>query len=436
MSRPGCPSSRWPARRARADTRRSDAAGPASRPAPDARGGTPQPLRGELERAARCRPRAVAGDRPRPRTPPTRAPTACLPARGRDGARRRGRRQGARVRRARTGAPVNFRGGGTSLNGQGQSDGIMVDVRRQFSRRSASRTTGRACASSRARCSASPTACSCATAASSGRTRLSTDIATVGGVIANNSGGMRCGVVRDSYSTVESMTLVLASGTVIDTAAPTPSERFAAGRAGARARPARDPRRDAGRRGARRARSGSKFEIKNTTGYRLCAFLDADDAARDLPPAARRIGGDARVHRRGGDSTPSRTAARPRTRWLFFTDIDAAAEPVPALVAAGRERGRADGRPDADRGRVALPGMPEQWRELPPEAAVLLVELRRRRRGRARRAGGSARLRRSADASCSGRPRSRATRARSRWSGACARGCTGSSAGCARRAPR
>ena len=30
----------------------------------------------------------------------------------------------------------------------------------------------------------------------------STDIATVGGVIANNSGGMRCGVTWDSYSTV------------------------------------------------------------------------------------------------------------------------------------------------------------------------------------------------------------------------------------------
>ena len=47
----------------------------------------------------------------------------------------------------------------------------------------------------------------------------STDIATVGGVVANNSGGMRCGVVRDSYSTVASLTFVLPSGTTIDTAA-------------------------------------------------------------------------------------------------------------------------------------------------------------------------------------------------------------------------
>ena len=32
----------------------------------------------------------------------------------------------------RTGTPVTFRAGGTSLNGQGQTDGILVDVRRHF----------------------------------------------------------------------------------------------------------------------------------------------------------------------------------------------------------------------------------------------------------------------------------------------------------------
>src|SRR5947207_2111582 len=55
----------------------------------------------------------------------------------------------------------------------------------------------------------------------------STDIACVGGVLANNSGGMRCGIVADSYSTVRSLTFVLPSGTVIDTGAPDAAERFA-----------------------------------------------------------------------------------------------------------------------------------------------------------------------------------------------------------------
>src|SRR5580704_3754931 len=47
----------------------------------------------------------------------------------------------------------------------------------------------------------------------------SADVATIGGVIANNAGGMRCTLERNAYHTVSSLTLVLASGTVIDTAA-------------------------------------------------------------------------------------------------------------------------------------------------------------------------------------------------------------------------
>ena len=104
----------------------------------------------------------------------------------------------------------------------------------------------------------------------------STDIATVGGVIANNSGGMRCGVVRDSYSTVSRLTFALPSGTVIDTGRPDAAERFAAA----------EPELAAGLAAIRdeirsdadlRERIRRKFEIKNTMGYRLCAFLDADE---------------------------------------------------------------------------------------------------------------------------------------------------------------
>ena len=56
----------------------------------------------------------------------------------------------------------------------------------------------------------------------------SADVATIGGVIANNAGGMRCTLERNAYHTVSSLTLVLASGTVIDTAAPGAEAAFAA----------------------------------------------------------------------------------------------------------------------------------------------------------------------------------------------------------------
>ena len=103
----------------------------------------------------------------------------------------------------------------------------------------------------------------------------STDIACVGGVIANNSGGMRCGITHDSYETVRELTFVLASGTVIDSAAADAEERFAEAEPelAAGLLEIRDEIR-ADEELAERIRR--KFEIKNTTGYRLCAFLDAD----------------------------------------------------------------------------------------------------------------------------------------------------------------
>ena len=104
----------------------------------------------------------------------------------------------------------------------------------------------------------------------------STDIACVGGVLANNSGGMRCGIVADSYSTVRSLTFVLPSGTVIDTAAPDAAERFAQAEpelANGLAEMRDEIRADE----QLSDRIRSKFRIKNTTGYRLCAFLDEDE---------------------------------------------------------------------------------------------------------------------------------------------------------------
>ena len=76
--------------------------------------------------------------------------------------------------------------------------------------------------------------------------------------------------------TVSALTFVLPSGTVIDTAAPDAAERFAAAEpelAAGLAEIRDEIRSDADL----RARIRRKFEIKNTTGYRLCAFLDADE---------------------------------------------------------------------------------------------------------------------------------------------------------------
>ncbi|HTG50489.1 MAG TPA: FAD-binding oxidoreductase, partial [Gemmatimonadales bacterium] len=174
-----------------------------------------------------------------------------------------------------TGVPVTLRAGGTSLNGQAQSDGILVDVRRHWS--------GVEVLDGGSRARVKPgTVLGHANRVLAPHGRklgpdpASTDIACVGGVIANNSGGMRCGVVADSYSTVRELTFILPSGTVIDTAAPDAAQRFAEAEPGL-ARGLAEIRDEIRGDEELASRIRRKFEIKNTTGYRLCAFLDADE---------------------------------------------------------------------------------------------------------------------------------------------------------------
>ena len=280
----------------------------------------------------------------------------------RDGARRRRRRRAVRVRAATTASPITLRAAGTSLNGQAQGDGILVDVRRHWSRRRRSRTAAAACACGRGRCSATPTACSRRTAAGSARPRQRRHRVhrrrrhrqQLGRHALRRHAELLPDGARRS-------TFVLPSGTVIDTAAADAEAALRARRSRSWP-PASLAIRDEIRADAELSeRIRRKFEIKNTTGYRLCAFLDADDAAGDLPAAAGRLGGHARLHRRGGvRDRPRRPAPRdgvpdlPRHR-------RGAAPPVPPFVADGRDGGRADGRAGADGGRGSSPARPQHW---------------------------------------------------------------------------
>jgi D-lactate dehydrogenase len=347
---------------------------PPSEPAPDRApdslaAGAAQPLRGELERLLGAdRVLGRAGDIIRyasDASPYRLFPQAVVMAHGAEDVAK------VLAYGRRSGIPVTFRAGGTSLNGQGQSDGILVDVRRHFG--------GVAVEEDGALARVKPgTVLGHANRVLAPHGRklgpdpASTDIACVGGVIANNSGGMRCGVSKDSYSTVRAMTLVLASGTTIDTAAPDAAERFVA----------EEPELAAGLEAIRaeiRAdaelseRIRRKFAIKNTTGYRLCAFLDAGEPLEIFRRLV--VGSEgtlAFVAEAVFETVP--LPARTTTAWVHFPGIDEAIAPVRDLVESGATAVELMVAPALITAAWNMVGAPEEWKELPPESAVLLVE--------------------------------------------------------------
>ncbi|MEO8966601.1 MAG: FAD-binding and (Fe-S)-binding domain-containing protein [Solirubrobacteraceae bacterium] len=271
------------------------------------------------------------------------------------------------------GSSVVFRAGGTSLNGQTQTDAILADVRHHWQRVRV-QDGG---ATARVQPGATLGLVNRHLARHGrrlGPDPASTNIACVGGVVANNSGGMRCGVTADSYSTVSAMTLVLASGAEIDTAAPDAEARFAAdapelaaGLAEIRDEIRADPELS--------ARIARKFEIKNTTGYRLCAFLDADTPLE--------------IFRRlviGSEGTLAFVAeavfrtvplgAHTALGLVFFDDLDSAADAVGPLVAVGATATELMVAPTLIAAAYNMPGVPEAWKELAPTSAALLIEFR------------------------------------------------------------
>ena len=271
----------------------------------------------------------------------------------------------------RSSVPVTFRAAGTSLNGQSQSDGILVDVRRHWGGVEVLDEGGRArlkpgTVLGHANRVLAPHG------RKLGPDPASTEIACVGGVLANNSGGMRCGVVADPYSTTRSLTFVLPSATVIDTAAPDAPERFAQAEPEL-ARGLAEIRDEIRADEELSERIRRKFRIKNTTGYRLCAFLDADEPVE--------------IFRRlliGSEGTlgfiaeavmetvplPSRTTVS----WFHFDDIESATDPVPALVESGATAVELMVAPALMVAAQNIARAPQHWLELPPTSAALLVE--------------------------------------------------------------
>ncbi|MFF9851656.1 FAD-binding and (Fe-S)-binding domain-containing protein [Streptomyces litmocidini] len=270
------------------------------------------------------------------------------------------------------GREVVFRAAGTSLNGQAQGEDVLVDVRRHWAGVEVLDDGARA----RIRPGTTVVRANAALAPYGrvlGPDPASAVACTIGGVVANNASGMTAGTARNSYRTVASLTVVLPSGTVVDTADPDADEelaraepRLCAELMALKAEIEADP--------ALTARIRAKHTIKNTNGYRLDAFLDGDTPVRILRGLM--VGSEGTlgfISEVVFDTLPLNREVS--TALLLFPSLPAAAAAVPLFNEAGALAVELmDG--NTLRASVRVAGVPADWAELPKEAAALLVEFR------------------------------------------------------------
>jgi D-lactate dehydrogenase len=232
----------------------------------------------------------------------------------------------------RRGRHLTFRAAGTSLSGQSVSDDVLVEIGPFF--RAARVLDGGA----RIWTQPGVVGAHLNRLLAASRTRLgpdpaSIDAAMIGGILSNNSSGMCCGVAQNSYHTLDSLSVLLADGTTVDTSEPDADEELR------RARPALHAELAALRdeiRGdeALARRVLRKFETKNTSGYSLNAFLDhdrpADILAHLMVGAEGTLGFVGEMTFRTVPEPPARATAL-----VFFAHLEEAGASVAPLAEAG-----------------------------------------------------------------------------------------------------
>lgn len=266
--------------------------------------------------------------------------------------------------------PLTFRAGGTSLSGQSVTDGILVDVSRHW------RTLEVLDGGTRVRVGPGVVGGFVNAHLARFGTKLGPDPASIGacmigGIVANNSSGMCCGIEQNAYKTLASLRFVLPTGTEIDTADPRAAEMLAAkepaiaaGLMAIKARIESEPRWS--------ERIRAKYRMKNTMGYSLNAFLDF---ATPLEILWHLLIGSEGTLAFLAEAVFRTIPDLPRksTGLLIFDDVERACEAIAPLRASGAKALELMDRASL-RSVEGKPSIPPLVDALPRDAAAILAE--------------------------------------------------------------
>jgi D-lactate dehydrogenase len=270
-----------------------------------------------------------------------------------------------------TGRHAVFRAAGTSLNGQAQTDGILIEVRRHWSGCKVEKD-GEILRTKPGTILGHANAHLARFGRKLGPDPASHSACTVGGVIANNAGGMRCTLKQDAYHSLVDCTFVLPSGTIIDTSAVGAEEAFAQAEPQL-AQGLSDLRNELLADSDLVARVQRKYSIRNTHGYRLCALLDGKTP---LEIFKRLLVGSEGTLAFIAEAVLKTVPVPGATgvAFMFFASIDAAVAIVPQLTGMGASAVELMMAPALSAASQAFEGTPPFWKDLDPKTAALLVE--------------------------------------------------------------
>ncbi|MCX2523893.1 FAD-binding and (Fe-S)-binding domain-containing protein [Larsenimonas rhizosphaerae] len=267
---------------------------------------------------------------------------------------------------------VTFRAAGTSLSGQAITDSVLIQLGRAWQQHRIL-DDGRAITLQPGVIGARANQLLLPFQRKIGPDPASIDSCMIGGIAANNASGMCCGTANNTYQTVQDMRMVLADGTVLDTADSASVADFRRRHGPLLARlEALGERTRANTALADRIRH--KYRLKNTMGYSLNSLVDFSDGISILKHlmvgSEGTLGFISSITYRTIVDEPLKAAAL-----AFFPDMATTCRATLALkstaVSAVELMDRAALRSVEDQ-----PGLPESLKRLPEGAAALLVDVR------------------------------------------------------------